>query len=116
VALEKHVARKLKSGKDVIRAPEEVVEEYEEESNVIDLMQVLKERLQGRTPEEPSPEQPARQPARKGHGRTKSRRRGKKDLEKLSKEALYERAQGMNIPGRSRMSKQELADALSKRE
>lgn len=68
--------KKLKSGKDVVRAPEEVAEEAAAESNVVDLMQVLKERLQGKAP-------------RGGQGRgsrddTEKRSTGKSEAEKKS--------------------------------
>lgn len=53
--LQQHIAEKLKSGTDVLHAPEEP-EAGEAESNVIDLMQVLKERLRGRGPQAPKPE------------------------------------------------------------
>lgn len=43
------IKKKLKSGTDVLKAPEEPAP-AEAASNVIDLMQVLKERLQGRQP------------------------------------------------------------------
>jgi len=45
--LQLRIEEKLKTGTDVLKAPEEA-ESTEVESNVIDLMQVLKERLQGR--------------------------------------------------------------------
>ena len=44
------IEAKLKSGTDVLKAPEEAAP-AEAASNVIDLMQVLKERLQGRRPQ-----------------------------------------------------------------
>ncbi len=49
-SLMQRVEGKLKSGADVVKAPEEVPP-AEAASNVIDLMQVLKERLQGRRPQ-----------------------------------------------------------------
>lgn len=52
--LQQRIAEKLKSGTDVLHAPEEP-EAAEAESNVIDLMQVLKERLQGREPQASKP-------------------------------------------------------------
>ncbi|PNG24145.1 non-homologous end joining protein Ku [Streptomyces cahuitamycinicus] len=39
---------------------------------------------------------------------------GKNELRKLSKAELYERATGQDLPGRSKMSRQELIDALSR--
>ena len=47
--LKQRIEEKLKAGADVLKAPEEA--ETEAESNVINLMQVLKERLQGRRPQ-----------------------------------------------------------------
>ena len=38
---------------------------------------------------------------------------GERDLARLSREELYERAQKEKIPGRTKMSKQELVEALT---
>jgi DNA end-binding protein Ku len=57
--LMQRVEEKIKSGTDVMKAPEEA-EPAEAASNVIDLMQVLKERLQGRRPQ-PSAQVPAKE-------------------------------------------------------
>lgn len=94
----RHVEKKLASGRDVVRLPEEAAEELAQDSTVIDLMQVLKERLQG-------------------SGKTRERRvaaraERRESLEELSRDELYQRAQAADIPGRSRMSKQQLAHAL----
>lgn len=51
--LKQRIEQKLQSGTDVLKAPEEP--EVAEAGNVIDLMQVLKERLQGRKPEATKP-------------------------------------------------------------
>lgn len=58
VLLKQHIEAKLKSGSDVLKAPEEA-EAPETASNVIDLMQVLKDRLRGGA-SEPPPLKPAR--------------------------------------------------------
>ncbi len=58
VLLQQRIEAKLKSGIDVLKAPEEP-EAAETPSNVIDLMQVLKERLQGRQPQPPTPKHAA---------------------------------------------------------
>jgi non-homologous end joining protein Ku len=58
--LKQRIEAKLKSGADVLKAPEEP-ETAEAASNVIDLMQVLKERLQGR---QPQPARPKPAPSR----------------------------------------------------
>ena len=60
--LRQHIEAKLKSGTDVLKAPEEAAP-ADTASNVIDLMQVLKERLQGRQPPAPN-RQAAAKPAR----------------------------------------------------
>ncbi|HUX91208.1 MAG TPA: Ku protein [Gallionellaceae bacterium] len=52
--LKQYIEKKLKSGTDVLKAPEEAGPAATA-SNVIDLMQVLKERLQGRQPHTSSP-------------------------------------------------------------
>lgn len=70
--LMQRIEKKLKSGTDVLKAPEEP-DAAEAESNVIDLMQVLKERLQGRQPHassHPAPSKPKRSPTR---GKPRSR-------------------------------------------
>ncbi len=59
--LKQHIQKKLKSGTDVMKAPEEPAP-AEAAGNVIDLMQVLKERLQGR---QPAPAKPKHTPSRR---------------------------------------------------
>ncbi|HEY0664887.1 MAG TPA: Ku protein [Gallionella sp.] len=54
VLLQQRIEAKLKAGTDVRKAPEEPGVSGDA-SNVIDLMQVLKERLQGRQPQPPKP-------------------------------------------------------------
>lgn len=121
------VQQKLKSGKDVVKAPAEEVEEYAEESNVIDLMQVLKERLKGQEggQEPPSPARhaaqraPAKPPAKRGKNKGNGKepaagRRSRNDLADSTREELYELAKELHIPGRSGMSKKQLIDAIRK--
>jgi DNA end-binding protein Ku len=75
-----------------IKAPEQV----EEPKPAPDLMAALQETLD-----------------RMGSGASKKPARGNGDgLEKLSREELYERAQAEDVPGRSKMSKDELIAAL----
>ncbi len=90
--------RKLKSGKDVVEPLEEEAEDAAEESatDVIDLVQVLKARLEGRDPQAA----PRRPPSENGASEAPSRA------------ALYARAQKLDIPGRSSMSKSQLARAV----
>lgn len=94
---------KLARGVDVEKAPE--AEEAEEEAEIIDLMEVLKRRLQ--------PEQRERVPTdtADAEGRDAAPP-GDDDLESRSKSELYERAKALNVPGRSRMDKDELVRAL----
>ena len=100
--LMRRIEKKLKSGKDVLRAPEEP--DAAEESNVIDLMQVLKERLQGRRPEAAA--------AAPAPGKAKRGRGGARALEECSKQELYARAQELELAGRSTMSRPQLLEAI----
>jgi DNA end-binding protein Ku len=130
--LRAHVEKKLAAGRDVIRAPEEVAAAPSEDSNVVDLMQVLKERLQGRAP--PADDKPAtsRRPGRTAGAESGSKTRQKATphrpdrsagerpakasrLKQLSRSELYARAQKLDLAGRSQMSKTQLVDALSQR-
>lgn len=98
------VDEKLKAGEDVIHEPEYVEEEDEAEGNEpVDLMAVLKASLE----QEGDGQQARRRRAAKpkpGSGR--SRKAGR------SREELYEEAQKLDIPGRSKMTKDELARAI----
>ncbi|MGW7522346.1 non-homologous end joining protein Ku [Streptomyces sp. NPDC054783] len=92
------------------RKGEEVVGEPEppEATNVIDLMDVLSRSVeQGRSR------------GRKGGGKPatgKKQAAGKKeDLGALSKAELYERASAAGVPGRSRMTREQLAKALAEK-
>jgi DNA end-binding protein Ku len=99
-ALRKLVDKKLASKSDVIE--EEVPEQDDtEESNVVDLMEVLKQRLQGQTPTT-------------GNGkRSTGEQRQSNDMAgELNRDELYEQARKKRIAGRSKMTKQELAEAL----
>lgn len=100
--LMRRIEMKLKSGKDVLPAPEEP-EPAEPESNVIDLMQVLKERLQGR-----------QSPLANATDKGRDSKRGRGELEKSSKQELYDQAQKLNIHGRSKMTRQELIEAIAR--
>lgn len=86
------IERKRKKGEDVVET--EVAEEVEEEKDIIDLMEVLRQRLAGKE---------------KG---TKSRGGG--GLSRLSRKELYERAKKEDIEGRSEMTKTELVRALQR--
>lgn len=93
--LEDLVQRKLKSGEGVIEAPAETETSEAESADVIDLLQVLKERMQ--EPED---------------GKAKRTASGSGDLESRSKAELYERAKSLDIAGRSHMTKEELIEAI----
>jgi DNA end-binding protein Ku len=98
----KLVRRKVKKGEDVVRMePEDV----EESGQVIDLVEMLQRSLRGEAAK-------GRKPAR-GDGRTDGRSAG--DLAKKSRSELYDRAQQLDIPGRSSMTKDELVQAIGSR-
>ncbi len=84
------VDAKLANRKDIVE-DERPSESTEDGDNVIDLMQVLKERLQGKGGNHPP---------------------SSAEIEQLSKDELYEKARELHIAGRSKMTKQELAQAL----
>jgi DNA end-binding protein Ku len=104
---------KASKRKDVIEQAVEAEEEDAESagSNVIDLMQVLRERLAAKG-------QSKTASASRSHSAAASRtRRGataEAGLGKLSKSDLYQRAQNLDIPGRSKMSKKALVEAIRK--
>lgn len=116
---------KLARGQDVVALEEQAQEsgaEPERGGEVIDLMQVLKQGLaEGRPPGEPAGEtgRGRRAPPKAGgKGNGKSARRGKgrrTELKQLSRDELYERAQKLDVPGRSRMNKAELVEAIATR-
>lgn len=117
-----HVRKKLKSGKGVVKAPEEAAGEIVQERNVVDLMEVLKDRLKGTGKQDDSRRGGDRETAtaRKGRSRArpaaspgKSGGETRDELRELLKDELYERAQALDIAGRSQMSKQQLLEAIS---
>jgi DNA end-binding protein Ku len=108
------VEEKKKARRGVVAAPAGVVAEDEDEGEVIDLMEVLKRSLR-------RPEPGARRAGeeRSGARRTAQRTaqrtgRGDGDLRSWTKAELYERAQELDIPGRSGMTKEQLVRALRK--
>ena len=131
------VHRKLRAGDDVVQMDEE---DIERSSDVIDLMEILKRRLQGQTEEQAiaaERDEAPRRPARKSSGKApKSTSKSKPakaaskpkpaaaskakggrasnaaDLQAASKAELLKRAQKLDIPGRSGMSKDELVKAI----
>lgn len=134
------VRRKLRKGEDVVQMDEEDVERP---SDIIDLMEILKRRLQGETEEAAiaaEREAPPRKPAGKSGSKTSGSKAPKStakskpaksatkprpksaakskgsataaDLSAASKADLLKRAQKLDIPGRSAMSKDELVKAI----
>lgn len=99
---------KLERGIDVERAPE-ALDEPGGEAEIIDLMEVLKRRLQPQAEREPAPS--------RGRERGESAGSAKNadtadELERASKNELYERAKALQVPGRSKMGRDELVRAL----
>lgn len=96
--LMKLVRKKMKAGEDVVRSEEPA----EESGKVIDLVEMLQRSLQ----------------AGAGAGDVEANGGGSRDgadrrrLRELPKSELYERAQELDIPGRSGMTKDELVDAI----
>jgi DNA end-binding protein Ku len=94
-----------------------VAEEPPEATNVVDLMQALEASIDRAGAK--SGGKKRRKAARGGPSSVKTVKAVKKsepepELRKLKKEELYERATEIGVPGRSRMNREELIDALSK--
>jgi DNA end-binding protein Ku len=119
------VEAKEKKGEDVVDtsgADEEEVDEEGGGAEVIDLVKLLKQRLSANAKvttadesqqEGKPPARKAAKPAKVSDERDAGNASGD-DLDALSKEALYERAQDLDIPGRSRMGKSALVKAIRK--
>ncbi|HEX6997277.1 MAG TPA: Ku protein [Gammaproteobacteria bacterium] len=113
--------RKRAEARDVVEVAEEVPPEDETEAaEVIDIMSVLKRRMgaDGDGARRAEPRRAAAERRRDGGGagtRASGKKKAAKDaLAGQSKEALYERAKALDIPGRSGMSKEELIEAIRK--
>jgi DNA end-binding protein Ku len=107
----KVVRKKERAGDDVV--PASKVRHDEDTSDVIDLMELLKRRLQG-IPDEPassSGPKKAAGGAKKASGGAK-KTAGGANLSDSSRAELYERAKALDIPGRSAMSRDELIKAI----
>lgn len=92
------IQRKLESRTDVVAAAREEEEEPAEGAEIIDLMQILKQSLQGEMRGPPS---------RAAGGGRSAGREGEE-----SRDELYRRARELGIQGRSHMSKEALAEAI----
>ncbi len=99
--LNKLVAKKAKSGEDVVTVDSEP---GERDRKVVDLIEILNRSLKGTASAKPGAKSTK-------SGVTKESGRAD-DLDGLSKAELYERAQQLNVPGRSGMSKKDLAAAI----
>lgn len=86
-----YAEKKLTAGTDVVEGGDDEEEARESTTDVIDLMQVLRERLEGKV---------------------RARRSTADGLDERSKSELYATAQKMEIPGRSAMSKPQLIRAI----
>ena len=103
------VEGKLKQGRDVLEPPPEERTEIEQQANVIDLMEVLKQSLAKHEQAETGQRKKAGQ--RDGPNLTPEPRLAKvksPELKAETKQQLYERAKALDIDGRSQMSKPEL--------
>ncbi|WP_166251383.1 Ku protein [Marinobacter salicampi] len=107
---------KLEEGRDVTRLSEpEADTETQDTDNVVDLMQVLKERLQGREPERKgSTDQSRSKPGGSSSGQPGKSDKEEPNLDSLKRQELYNRAKERDISGRSNMTKEELVDALKR--
>lgn len=94
------VKRKLDRNESVYEAPEEAEPSEQESAEIIDLMQVLKQRMR----EKAGPTGKA----------AKAKKAGSKEarLEERSRSELYDRAKTLDIEGRSGMNKDQLIDAI----
>jgi DNA end-binding protein Ku len=120
------VEAKEKKGEDVVDTSGADDEEAEEEgggAEVIDLVKLLKQRLSANATvatADQSRHEEGKPPGRKAAKRAKAsdasdaRKPSGDDLDALSKEALYERAQALDIPGRSKLGKRALVKAIRK--
>ena len=99
-----YAERKLKAGTDVVQGGDDEEEVKESTTDVIDLMQVLRERLEGKVR--------ARRASADGGGESAPEGKAADRLDEKSKSELYSTAQKMEIPGRSAMTKPQLIRAI----
>lgn len=107
--LRKLVDDKLEKGDDVVEDDQAPDPDAHDDSNVIDLMQILKERLRGQTGSSGREKARGKSRLQGGKSRPSGARAGQP-----SRDELYEKARKKRIPGRSRMNKNELVKALEK--
>ncbi|HEX5420578.1 MAG TPA: Ku protein [Gammaproteobacteria bacterium] len=115
------IDRKLERGIDVEKAPEPEAEP--EEAEIIDLMEVLKRRLQpsiaqsaaaagNHSAEGKRAAEGSREGERGRRTGAKAAPGGSGRLDRLSKDQLYEQAKALRVPGRSKMDREQLIEAL----
>ncbi|HET7229022.1 MAG TPA: Ku protein [Longimicrobium sp.] len=100
---------KMRSGKGVVEPDEDEAEDRDDGGRpVIDLMEVLKRRMAGiETDDDTSPRAESDE-----DGDDASSPSGGGDLADATKAELYERAKKLDIPGRSAMTRDQLANAI----
>lgn len=95
---------KRERGVDVVETSEAAEDEEEGGAQVVDLMALLRQRME---------EAPERRRAGPRKVRPRAGKAGERDaLEEASRQELYERARALGIPGRSKMKREELLDSL----
>jgi DNA end-binding protein Ku len=101
-ALRDLAERKHAAGEDVVETSEaaDAAADDEEDAGVIDIMEVLKRRMQR-----------AGEPSRSAP-RSRTKGESADGLESSTKKELYERAKALDLEGRSHMSKEELMEAI----
>jgi DNA end-binding protein Ku len=113
--------RKHKAGRDVVEIEEAPADATDEGAEIIDIMSVLRQRLAGGPAPTPAADKsagkaPARQHSAQRAGPARAGApRADEGLASRSKQELYERAKQLDLPNRSRMSKDELIAALRAR-
>ncbi len=88
--------KKRAEAKDVVEVPEEIEKDETHPTEVVDIMSVLKRRLENGDNSKRAPSGPE----------------SADDLVSLSKKELYEQAAALDVPGRSAMTKDELIAAI----
>lgn len=106
------IEHKLEQGADVIEAPAGEEAEERESAEIIDLMQIIKERLG-----KPRSASQAERPATNGRGaaRKPAANKARVPLATRSRSELYREAKELDIPGRSQMTRAQLIDAIRER-
>ncbi|MBW3566304.1 MAG: Ku protein [Acidobacteria bacterium] len=99
-----YVTAKFEEGEDVVESSVKARSDDEEGGELIDLMEALRRSLGDAGKNAKKPKRAAKK---------KSTPTVKASLSKLSKSELYEKAQELDIAGRSSMSKKELAEAIA---